>query len=320
MTSKIIGTGSYMPVRMVTNDDLAKVVDTSDEWIAERTGIRQRRIAVEESASYMAVEAAKRALENAGIGPGDLDLILVGTTSADHCFPSAACEVQGELGAVHAVAFDVSAACSGFLFAMNNLQAFIQAGIYHTGLIIGVDCLSKLVDWKDRSTCVLFGDGAGAVVVQASDTGIQHSVMRSDGSKWQVLSCISRTNGNLLNGKIPEPGYLYMNGQEVFKFAVKKVPECINQVLEESETDIEDIKYFILHQANYRIIESVSKRLKQPMDKFPMNMEYYGNTSAATIPVLLDELNQSGKLNSRDKIVLSGFGAGLTWGATLLEW
>lgn len=320
MTSRIIGTGSYMPAQIVTNDDLAKVVDTSDEWIAGRTGIRQRRIAVGESACYMAAEAARRALDNAGIGPEELDLILVGTTSADHCFPSAACEVQGELGAVNAAAFDVSAACSGFLFAMNTLQAFVQSGMYRTGLVIGADCLSKLIDWKDRGTCVLFGDGAGAAVIRASDTGICHTVMRSDGERWQVLSCVSRTNGNLLNGKIPEPGYLYMNGQEVFKFAVKKVPECIHQVLEESGTDMEEVKYFVLHQANYRIIESVAKRLKQPMEKFPMNMENYGNTSAATIPVLLDEMNRAGKLNFGDKIVLSGFGAGLTWGATLLEW
>ncbi len=320
MTSRIIGTGSYTPAQIVTNDDLAKIVDTSDEWITGRTGIRERRIATEENTSHMAVEAARRALENAGMKPEELDLILVGTTSADHCFPSVACEVQGALGAVHASAFDISAACSGFLFAMNALQAFIQAGMYRTGLVIGVDCLSKLVDWNDRSTCVLFGDGAGAAVIRAEETGIRHTVMKSDGAKWQVLSCISRTNGNFLNNKDPKLGYLYMDGQEVFKFAVKKVPECIHEVLDESQTEIESIKYFVLHQANYRIVESVAKRLKQPMSKFPMNMERYGNTSAATVPILLDELNREGKLESGDRIVLSGFGAGLTWGATLLEW
>ncbi len=320
MTSRIIGTGSYMPAQIVTNDDLAKIVDTSDEWIASRTGIRNRRVVREESTSFMAAEASRRALESAGVKPEELDLILVGTSSADHCFPSAACEVQGELGAVHAAAFDISAACSGFLFALNTLQAFIQAGMYKTGLVVGVDCLSKLVDWKDRSTCVLFGDGAGAAVIRAEDTGIRHTVMKSDGAKWKVLSCVSRTNGNFINGRQPKQGYLYMDGQEVFKFAVKKVPECICEVLNESGTDIGDIRYFILHQANYRIVESVAKRLKQPMDKFPMNMEHYGNTSAATVPVLLDELNRSGKLKQGDRIVLSGFGAGLTWGATLLEW
>lgn len=320
MTSKIIGTGSYVPAQTVTNDDLAKIVDTNDEWITSRTGIRQRRIVMEEGTSHMAAEAARQALQNAGIKAEELDLILLGTTSPDNAFPSGACEVQGELGAVNACAFDISAACSGFLFALNTMQAFIQSGIYRTGLVIGTDCLSKLVDWKDRGTCVLFGDGAGAAVIQASDTGIIHTTMGSDGSKWQVLSCISRTNGNFLNGNAPKPGYITMDGQEVFKFAVKKVPECIRQVLKESETNIDDIKYFVLHQANYRIIEAAAKRLKQPMDKFPMNMEHYGNTSAASVPILLDEMNRTGRLKSGDKIIMSGFGAGLTWGATLLEW
>ncbi len=320
MTSKIIGTGSYVPVQVVTNDDLAKIVDTNDEWITGRTGIRERRVVMEDGTSHMAAEAARRALDNAGVKPEELDLILLGTTSPDHCFPSGACEVQGALGAVNACAFDISAACSGFLFALNTMQAFIQAGIYRTGLVIGADCLSKLVDWKDRSTCVLFGDGAGAAVIRAEDKGMTHTVMRSDGTKWQVLSCISRTNGNFLNDKTPEPGYISMDGQEVFKFAVKRVPECIHQVIQESDLSLDDIKYFVLHQANYRIIESVSKRLKQPMDKFPMNMEHYGNTSAASVPILLDEMNRTGKLKTGDRIVLSGFGGGLTWGATLLEW
>lgn len=320
MTSRIIGTGSYVPAQVVTNDDLSRIVDTSDEWIAGRTGIRQRRIVTEEGTSHMAAEAARRALENAGISAEELDLILLGTTSSDYCFPSGACEVQKELGAVNACAFDISAACSGFLFALNTMQAFVQAGIYRTGLVIGADCLSKLLDWKDRSTCVLFGDGAGAAVIRADDRGIVHSVMHSDGEKWQVLTCMSRSNGNFLNGKTPEPGFIFMNGQEVFKFAVKTVPECIHQVLEDTGIGMDDIKYFVLHQANYRIIESVAKRLKQPMDKFPMNMEHYGNTSAATVPILLDEMNRSGSLKPGDRIVMSGFGAGLTWGATLLEW
>lgn len=320
MTSRIIGTGSYMPERMVTNDELAQIVDTSDEWISERTGIHKRRIAVEESTSYMAVQAAKRALENAGIGPEKLDLILVGTTSGDHCFPSVACQVQGEIGAVNGVAYDISAACSGFLFALDTLEAFIRAGVYRTGLVIGVDCLSKLVDWKDRGTCVLFGDGAGAAVLQAEETGLIHSVIGSEGAKWKVLSCVSRTNGSFVDGKTPELGYVYMDGQAVFKFAVKKVPECIHQVLDESGTDMEQVKYFVLHQANYRIVEAVAKRLGQPMDKFPMNMEHYGNTSAASVPILLDEMNRAGKLKQGDRVVLSGFGAGLTWGAALLEW
>ena len=221
---------------------------------------------------------------------------------------------------MHAVAYDLSAACSGFLFALNTVNAFIQAGIYRTALVIGADCLSKLTDWSDRGTCVLFGDAAGAAVVQVADTGLKTMVMGDDGVKGPVLSCVARTEGNFLNGRTLEIGYMYMNGQEVFKFAVKKVPECVNQVLEAAGETLDDVKYFVLHQANYRIVEAAAKQLKQPMEKFPMNMSRYGNTSGASVPLLLDELNREGKLNRGDKIVLAGFGAGLTWGAALLEW
>lgn len=320
MTSRIIGTGSYTPAQVVTNDDLAKIVETNDEWIRTRTGIGERRIAVNEGTSQMAIEGAKRAVQNAGIDPAELELILLGTSSPDNCFPSGACEVQAALGADRAVAYDISAACSGFLFALNTAQAFIQAGMYRTVLVIGADCLSKLTDWSDRSTCVLFGDAAGAAVVQASDTGLKSMVMGSDGQKGEVLSCAARTEGNFLSGKRPELGYMYMDGQEVFKFAVKKVPECVNQVLDAADVSAENVKYFVFHQANSRIVESVAKRLKQPIEKFPMNMERYGNTSGASVPLLLDELNRNGKLERGDKIVLAGFGAGLTWGAALLEW
>lgn len=320
MTSRIIGTGSYAPVQIVTNEDLAKIVETNDEWIRTRTGIHERRITLNEGTSSMAIEAAKRAIENAGISPEELDIILLATSSPDHCFPAGACEVQAAIGAVNAVAFDISAACSGFLFALNTVQAYIQAGIYKTALVLGADCLSKLTDWSDRGTCVLFADAAGAAVVQAAENGMVHMVMGSDGVKGPVLSCIARTEGNFLNGKKPELGYMYMNGQEVFKFAVKKVPECIHQVLDKAGVPLDEVSCFVLHQANYRIVEAVAKRLKQPMEKFPMNMDKYGNTSAASIPVLLDELNREGKLEPGSKVVLAGFGAGLTWGAALLEW
>lgn len=320
MTSRIIGTGSYVPVQIVTNEDLAKIVETDDEWIRTRTGIHERRIALEQGTSHMAIEAARSAVENAGISPEELDIILLATSSPDNCFPAGACEVQAAIGAVNAVAFDISAACSGFLFALNTVQAYIQAGIYKTALVVGADCLSKLTDWSDRTTCVLFADGAGAAVVRAEENGMVHMVMGSDGVKGPVLTCIARSEGNFLNGKKPELGYMYMNGQEVFKFAVKKVPECIHQVLDKAEVPIEDVSCFVLHQANYRIVESVAKRLKQPMEKFPMNMDRYGNTSGASIPLLLDELNRAGKLQPGAKIVLAGFGAGLTWGAALLEW
>lgn len=320
ITSRIVGTGSYVPEQIVTNDDLAKIVDTNDEWIRTRTGIRQRRLVTEEGTSQMAAKAAKRALEQSGVKPEEIELIILGTSSQDYCFPSGACEVQAMIGAVNAVCYDLSAACTGFVYALNTAHAFIKAGIYRTALIIGSDVLSKLIDWSDRGTCVLFGDGAGAAVVKADETGILGMRMYSDGTKGDVLTCGARTNGNFLLGKKPELGYMTMNGQEVFKFAVKKVPEVIRQVLEDTGTPMEEIRYFVLHQANYRIIESVAKRLKVDMEKFPANMEYYGNTSGASIPILLDEMNRAGKLNPGDKIILSGFGGGLTWGATLIQW
>lgn len=320
MTTRIIGTGSYVPEQMVTNDDLAKIVETNDEWIRSRTGIGERRIATEDSTSDMAAMAAGRALESAGIGPEEIDLILLATSSPDYCFPNGACEVQGKIGAVNAACYDISAACTGFVFALNTAHAFISSGIYKTALVIGADVLSKLIDWKDRGTCVLFGDGAGAVVVQASETGILGLNMHSDGTRGGVLTCGSRTNGNFLLGKKPELGYMAMDGQEVFKFAVKKVPECINELLSDTGVSADEIRYFVIHQANYRIIESIAKRLKVSLDRFPVNMEHYGNTSGASVPLLLDEINRKGMLKPGDKIVFSGFGAGLTWGAALLEW
>ncbi|WP_077613491.1 beta-ketoacyl-ACP synthase III [Clostridium sp. Marseille-P2415] len=321
MTTKIIGTGSAVPDQVVTNDDLAKFVDTSDEWIRTRTGIRERRIASSESGtSDLAAEAAKEALKNAGVSAEELDIIILATSSADCCFPSGACEVQAAIGAYNAVAFDLSAACTGFIYALHTVQSFFKAGIYKTGLVIGADTLSKLIDWSDRSTCVLFGDGAGAAVVRAEENGVLTMTMGADGSRGSALECGGRTTGNFLTGKKPELGYMTMDGQEVFKFAVKTVPESIKKVLSESGTDIDEIKYFILHQANYRIFESIAKRLKIPMEKIPTNLERFGNTSAATIPILLDEMNREGKLQRGDKIILAGFGAGLTWGATLMEW
>ena len=320
MTTRIVGTGAYVPEQIATNDDLARIVETNDEWIRSRTGIGERRIATTETNSYMAAQAAKQALDQAGIAPEDVDLILLATSSPDYCFPNGACEIQEQIGAVNAAGYDISAACTGFVFALNTAHAFIQAGIYRTALVIGSDVLSKLLDWTDRGTCVLFGDGAGAVVVQAGDRGVIGVKMYSDGTKGGVLTCGARTNGNFLLGKKPELGYMTMDGQEVFKFAVKKVPEIIKELLEENRTSLEEIRYFVLHQANYRIIESVAKRLKADISKFPANMERYGNTSGGSIPLLLDEMNRKGMLAPGDKIVLSGFGAGLTWGATLVEW
>ena len=304
----------------MTNDDLSKIVETNDEWIRSRTGIRERRIATEDGTSDMAAKAAARAIEQAAILPEEIDLILLATSSPDSCFPNGACEVQAKLGAVNAACYDISAACTGFVFALSTAHAFISAGIYKTALVIGADVLSKLIDWTDRGTCVLFGDGAGAAVVRADETGILGLNMHSNGEKGGVLTCGSRSNGNFLLGRKPELGYMTMDGQEVFKFAVKRVPECMNEVLRETGYTTQDIDHFVIHQANFRIIESIAKRLKVDVDKFPANMERYGNTSGASVPILLDELNRKGQLKRGEKMILSGFGAGLTWGAILLEW
>ncbi|MBQ5806107.1 MAG: ketoacyl-ACP synthase III [Lachnospiraceae bacterium] len=320
MTARIAGIGAYVPETIVTNDDLAKIVETSDEWISSRTGIRERRISTKEGTSDLAAEAARRALEAAGVKPEELDLIILGTSSPDCNYPSGACEVQAKIGAVNAAAFDISAACSGFIFAMNIVQGFFKSGIYQTALIIGAETLSKVVDWDDRSTCVLFGDGAGAAVLKNEESGIIDMLMGSDGTKGEALKCTSRSLGNFLTGERPELGFMTMDGQEVFRFAVKRVPESIESLMKRNQTAKEDIRYYILHQANERIVEAVARRLKEPMDKFPMIIEKYGNTSTASIPLLLDDMVKKGMLKAGDKIILSGFGAGMTWGAVLLEW
>lgn len=320
MIARIIGTGSAVPEQIVTNEDLSKIVETSDEWISSRSGIKERRIAKEETTTSLAILAGKRALENAGIASEEIEVIIVATCTPDYFFPNTACQVQEAIGAKHAVAFDLSAACSGFLFALSTAQAYIKGGIYQKALIIGAETMSKMIDWSDRSTCVLFGDGAGAAVVSAEETGVLELVQKSDGTGKGVLSCKARETRNLLNHESETKEYLYMEGQPVFKFAVKTVPECVEEVLKKAEVKKEEIRYYILHQANSRIIQSVAKRLKEPEEKFPMNLSLYGNTSAASIPILLDEMNRNGMLNRGDKLVLSGFGAGLTWGAVLLEW
>lgn len=320
MITKIIGTGSSQGRRRVSNQDLEQVVETSDEWIRSRTGISFRYVTEGEGIAAMAAQAARRACSQAGISPKELELILVATSTPEYCFPSTACQVQGELEAEKAAAFDISAACSGFIFALHTANSFLASGTYRTALVIGADELSKLVDWNDRRTCVLFGDGAGAVVVRAVEQGRFFSTVGSDGSRGEILTCTARSSGNFLTGKTPGLGYIAMDGQEVFKFAVKKVPSCIEDMLKQQQETPENIRYYLLHQANERIIEAVAKRLKEPIEKFPMNIAEYGNTSAASVPIVLDELNRKGKLTPGDKIVMAGFGGGLTWGSALLEW
>lgn len=320
MTARITGIGAYVPQTIVTNDDLAKIVETSDEWISSRTGIRERRISTKEGTSDLAAEAARRALETAGVKPEELDLIILGTSSPDCNYPSGACEVQAKIGARNAVAFDVSAACAGFIFALNIVQGFFKAGIYQNALIIGAETLSKVTSWEDRSTCVLFGDGAGAAVLKNEESGVIDMLMGSDGTKGDALKCTSRTLGNFLTGEKPELGFMTMDGQEVFRFAVKRVPESIETLMKKNQISKEEIAYYVLHQANERIVEAVARRLKEPMDKFPMTISKYGNTSTASIPLLLDDMLKKGMLKQGDKIIMSGFGAGMTWGAVLLEW
>lgn len=320
MTARIIGTGSYLPETIVTNDDLAKIMDTSDEWIRSRTGIGERHLVKEETTVSMSAEAARRALQDAGVAPEEVDMIILATVSGDHITPAAACMVQAEIGATKAVAFDVNGACSGFIFALHTVQAYILAGMCRTAVIIGAETLSKIMDWNDRSTCVLFGDGAGAAVVRADETGLLAYDHGSDGSRGMVLAGISRLNNNPLVQNSTELQYVQMDGQEVYKFAVTAVPESINRVLGSAGLTTDDIRYFLLHQANIRILQSVSKRLKVTEDKFPISLDHCGNVSAASVPILLDEVNKKGMLNKGDKIVLSGFGGGLTWGSTVLEW
>lgn len=320
MTTKIIGIGSYVPDTVVTNQDLMKFLDTDDAWIRERTGICERRVSKDMGTCGLAIEAAKRAIDDAGIDPKEIDLIVLATSSGDRAFPAAAMDVQAAIGAVNAVGFDITAACSGFIFGLHIAHSFFAAGIYKTALIIGAETLSKVVDWTDRGTCILFGDGAGAAVVRASETGIIRTLMGSDGTKGWTLECQARNLGNCVNGIKPELGFMKMDGKAVFKFAVRKVPEIVAQILEDAQMDPEEIKYFVLHQANFRILEAASRRLKVPMDRIPVNIDRYGNTSAASVPILLDELKRDGKLERGDKLVLAGFGSGMTWGATLLEW
>ena len=312
MTTKIIGIGSYVPDTVVTNQDLMKFLDTDDAWIRERTGICERRVSKDMGTCGLAIEAAKRAIDDAGIDPKEIDLIVLATSSGDRAFPAAAMDVQAAIGAVNAVGFDITAACSGFIFGLHIAHSFFAAGIYKTALIIGAETLSKVVDWTDRGTCILFGDGAGAAVVRASETGIIRTLMGSDGTKGWTLECQARNLGNCVNGIKPELGFMKMDGKEVFKFAVRKVPEIVAQILEDAQMDPEEIKYFVLHQANFRILEAASRRLKVPMDRIPVNIDRYGNTSAASVPILLDELKRDGKLERGDKLVLAGFAKVLT--------
>lgn len=331
MTIKITGTGSALPEKIVTNFDLEKLVETSDEWIQKRTGIAERRISDGETVSTLAADACRKALEMAGKSAEDVDLILVATCSPELLLPCCACQVQELIGASGAAAFDLNAACSGFLFALNTAYAYLHSGICQNVLVVGSEVLSKLVDWKDRGTCILFGDGAGAAFVEASAedivrsngrrAGLECMVQGSDGAKGMVLSCAERAVNNAFTAvRQTDSPYIHMDGQEVYKFATKQVPACIQEALDKADLAADDVDWFLLHQANVRIIESVAKRLKVDIARFPMNIHRIGNMSSATIPVLLDELNRGDRIQDGNRLVLSGFGAGLTYGATVMVW
>lgn len=308
MTGKICGTGAYIPEKILDNEALSKLVDTSDEWIRSRTGIRRRHIAGEkETVAFMAGEAAKAALQNAKLNGSAVELILAATMSAEGAMPGVAARVQQTIGAKGAASFDINSACTGFLAALNTAQTYIEAGIYKTVLVVGAEKLSSLVDWNDRNSCILFGDGAGAVVLKADPEGLYVQVSHSEGEKGQALTA-------------PKNGFLQMDGRAVFEFAVSRVPEVIREVLKKAGIEKEEVDFYLLHQANRRIISAAVKRLGLEEERFPMNMEEYGNTSAASIPILLYEENRRGKLKKDSLLVLSGFGGGLTYGASLLRW
>jgi len=323
MTGRIIGLGSYLPKKVVTNDDFAKFLDTSDEWITERTGIKERHIAdhITEKPSTMAVEAAKKAVEDAGIDPKDIDLIVTASTTSDSVIPALSCIVQRELGVTeNCGCFDVVCACPGFIVAFNTVQGFIESGNSKTALVIGTECNSNFANYEDRGTCILFGDGAGAAVLKAEDIKRNEFIMRSSGYRSDCLRCEAARQPD----RWEEEGFktatsFYMQGREVFKFAVSEVPQIIKDLAEKYSFDLEnDVDYFILHQANARIIEATAKKLGIDRAKFPMNIMNYGNVSSASIPMLLTEMKQDGRLKPGMKLVLASFGAGLTWDANYI--
>lgn len=318
MYSRIIGTGSYLPEKILTNQDLEQLVDTSDEWIRARTGITQRHIAAEnETASDLALQASKNALEAANANAADIDLIIVATTTPDMVFPSTACILQEKLGVQNCPAFDVQAVCSGFVYALATADMYIRAGKYRNVLVVGSEIYSKIIDWEDRSTCVLFGDGAGAVLLtQSEEPGILSSHLHANGSYSNILS----VPGSIKGGQIQGDPYIAMEGNTVFKFAVKVLEEVVQEAMDENNLKPSDIDWLIPHQANIRIIKSTAKKLGLPMDKVVTTVQHHGNTSAASIPLALDIAVRDGRIQAGEHVLLEGVGGGFTWGAVLLRW
>ncbi|MDI6799186.1 MAG: beta-ketoacyl-ACP synthase III [Actinomycetota bacterium] len=325
MTAKIIGVGSYLPERVLTNQDLEEMVDTSDDWIRTRTGILERRIIeADENVSDLAAKASLNAISDAGLKVSDIDLIILSTCSPEMILPSTACLVQHKIGAKTTPAFDVMAGCTGFIYALSVAAQFIETGTYRNILVIGADALSRHIDWQDRNTCVLFGDGAGAVVLgpDLNGFGILANYLASTGAGAGLLSIPGGASAAPAHADSFDKteNYLQMNGSEVFKFATRALPRAVKDVTRRANVDLSGIDYIIPHQANYRIIETAARKLNVDSDRIINNIERLGNTSTASIPIALDELYRSGRLKRGDLMILVGFGAGLTWGANLIKW
>jgi 3-oxoacyl-[acyl-carrier-protein] synthase-3 len=314
--SRIVGTGSHLPPRIMTNDDFARRLETSDAWIRERTGIRSRHIADEgQTSSDLALQAASAALRSAGVAAGDIDLIIVATSTPDFVFPSTACLVQAKLGAKGSAAFDVQAVCSGFVYALATADSFIRSGSHKTALVVGAEVFSRILDWNDRGTCVLFGDGAGAVVLAAAaKPGIHASVLRADGSHAGMLS----VPGNVCRGGIAGSPYLQMDGQAVFKFAVRVLEESARETLAKAGLTLADVDWLIPHQANVRILEAVARKLDLAREKLVVTVDHHGNTSAASVPLALDEYVRAGRIRAGQRLLLQGVGGGFTWGSCVV--
>jgi 3-oxoacyl-[acyl-carrier-protein] synthase-3 len=321
-SASVISTGAYLPSRIVTNDELAHIVETSDEWIRSRTGIRERRIAAaDELTSDMGAKAAQQALELGGIDPENIDLIIVATCTPDTIFPSTACHIQRKIGATRAACFDLTAACSGFLYAMVAADQFIASGVYKTILVVGTEKISSIVNWRDRNTCVLFGDGAGAVVLQHREggRGILAFNLGADGSQPGILNLMPREGANF-EGEMRTGPFIEMAGKEVYRQAVSAMNRSAEECLEKAGCKPEQIRWFIPHQANFRIVEAVAQRMNVALEHFVVNMDRYGNMSAACVPVALHETMMRGKLDRGDLVLLVTFGGGVTWGSLVLEW
>jgi 3-oxoacyl-[acyl-carrier-protein] synthase III len=314
--SRIVGTGSYLPARVVPNAEFAARLETSDAWIRERTGITQRHIAEKtQAASDLALEAARRALDAAGVKAEDLDLILVATSTPDYIFPSTACLLQAKLGVKGSAAFDLQAVCSGFVYGLATADSFMKSGQYKKALVVGAEVFSRILDWNDRGTCVLFGDGAGAVVLAASEKpGIHASVLRADGSHAGMLS----VPGNVCGGVVVGSPFLQMNGQAVFKFAVKVLEESARETVAAADMTLADIDWLIPHQANVRILEATARKLGLGPEKLVVTVDHHGNTSAASVPLALDEFVRAGRIRPGQRLLLQGVGGGFTWGSSVV--